>query len=85
MGRTPGFAKRIIAWGLQGQFPDRFCLKMVCQFTTHASKFNLGQMTPGAYYVRENDAYAYTEICLSPEAAALAPSGLLASHNTTVG
>ncbi len=58
---------------------------MACQFTTHASKSNLGQMTPGAYYVRENDTYAYAEICLSPEAAALAPSGLLASHNTTVG
>jgi hypothetical protein len=42
-------------------------------------------MTPGAYYVRENDAYAYAEICLSPKAAALAPSGLLPSHNTTTG
>jgi hypothetical protein len=42
-------------------------------------------MTPGAYYIRENNAYAYAEICLSPEATALAPSGLLASHNTNVG
>ncbi len=74
----------IIARGLQGQFPDRFCLKTACRFTTHASKSNLGRMTPGAYYVRENNAYAYAEIYLSPKAAALAPSGLLASHNTTV-
>jgi hypothetical protein len=42
-------------------------------------------MTPGAYYVRENNAYAYSKLSLSPEAAALAPPGLLASRNTTAG
>jgi hypothetical protein len=84
-GPDTQICRGIIARGLQGQFPDRFCLKTACRFTTHTSKSNLGQMTPGAYYVRENNAYAYAEICLSPEAAALAPSGLLASHNTTVG
>jgi hypothetical protein len=84
-GQDTRICRGIIARGLQGQFPDCFCLKTACWFKTHASKSNLGRMTPGAYCIRENNAYTYAEICLSPEAVALALSGLLTSHNTTVG
>jgi hypothetical protein len=52
---------------------------------THVYKSNLGRMPPGAYYVREKDAYAYSELRLSPEAAALVPARLLTSRNNTVG
>jgi hypothetical protein len=75
----------IIARGLQAQFPDCFCLKTGCRFTTHVYKSNLGRMPPGAYYIRESDAYAYSELRLSPEAAALVPAGLLTSRNNTMG
>ena len=71
-----------IARGLQGQFPDRFCLKRGCRFSTHAAKSSLGRLVPGAYYVKENNAYGYSELCLTATGAALAPEGLLASRNT---
>ena len=34
----------VIARGAQGQFPDRFCLKTECRFTTHATKSYLPRM-----------------------------------------
>ena len=74
-----------IVRGLQGQFPGRFCLKKGCWFTTHAAKSSLGWLLPGAYYVKENDAYAYSELCLTAAAAALAPKGLLRSCNNMAG
>jgi len=36
-----------LAKGPQGQFPDRFCLKRKCQFTSHAAKSSLGHLHPG--------------------------------------
>ena len=58
-----------------------FCLKTTCLFTTHASKLNLAGMKPGTYYVKENKTHShrYSKLCLSPDAALLAPSGLLVS------
>ena len=58
---------------------------MGCRFSTHATKSHLGQLILGAYYVKENEAHAYSELSLSPEAAALAPPELLASRNNTPG
>ena len=37
----------VIARGAQGQFPDRFCLKTECCFTTHATKSYLPKMVAG--------------------------------------
>ena len=74
-----------IARGFQGQLPDRFCLKKGCRFTTHAAKSSLGRLLPGAYYVKENNAYAPSELCLTAAAAALAPEGLLRSRNNMAG
>ena len=74
-----------ITRGLQGQLPDRFCLKRGCRFTTHAAKSSLGRLQPGAYYVKENDAHAYSELCLTAAAAALSPGGLLSSRNNMSG
>jgi hypothetical protein len=79
------FCGGTIARGLQGQFPDRFCLKSGCRFTSHAAKSSLGRLQPGAYYVKANDAHAYSELCLSAVAAALAPGGLLSSRNNMSG
>ena len=42
----------VIARGVQGQFPDRFCLKTECTFTSHRTKSYLGNLVKGAYYVR---------------------------------
>jgi hypothetical protein len=67
----------VIARGAQGQFPDRFCLKIKCHFTTHVTKSFLPRMIAGGYCVKQNDTHGYSELCLSPEAAALAPEGLL--------
>lgn len=39
----------------------------------------------GAYYVKENEAHGYTEVCLPVDAAALAPDGLLESSNNVAG
>ena len=72
-----------IARGLQ--FPDRFCLKKGCRFTTHASKSSLDRLLPGAFYVKENEAYGYSELCLTAAGAALAPEGLISSRNTMTG
>ncbi len=70
-----------IARGLQGQFPHRFCLKGGCRFTSHAAKSSLGRLQLGAYNVKATDAHAYSELCLSAVAAALAPGELLSSRN----
>jgi len=40
-------------------------------------------MRIGGYYVKQNDSYGFAELVLSPEAAALAPEGLLQVPNTT--
>ncbi len=72
----------VIARGAQGQFPDRFCLKTQCRFTMHATKSNLPRMVKGGYYVKENNTHGYSELCLSPEATALAPKGLLQTPNS---
>ena len=74
-----------IARGLQGQFPDRFCIKKSCRFSSHAAKSSLGRLHPGAYYVKANDAHAYSELCLTAAAAALAPGGLLSSRTNMTG
>ena len=74
-----------IARGLQGQFPDRFCIKKSCRFSSHAAKSSLGRLIPGAYYVKANDAHAFSELCLTAAAAALAPGGLLSSRNNMSG
>jgi hypothetical protein len=39
-------------------------------------------MVKGGYYVKENNTHGYSELCLSPEAAALAPEGLLQTPNS---
>jgi hypothetical protein len=39
----------------------------------------------GAYYVRENDSYAYSELFLSPEAGTLAPPEVLWGINNLLG
>ncbi len=72
----------IIARGAQGQFPDRFCLKTECRFTTHITKPYLPKMIAGGYYVKQNDTHGFAKLCLTPEAAALAPEGLLQAPNT---
>jgi hypothetical protein len=74
-----------MAWGSQGQFPDWFCLKTRCTFSSHATKSHLGKLAVGAYYVKEHDSHGYTEVCLPAEAAALAPEGLLESSNNVGG
>ena len=68
----------------QGQFPDHFCLKTECHFMMHATKSFLHKMVAGGYYVKQNDTHGFSELCLSPEAAALAPEGLLQSPNSVV-
>jgi hypothetical protein len=75
----------VIARGAQGQFPDRFCLKTDCRFTTHTTKSYLPKMISGGYYVKQNDTHGFAELCLTPEAAALAPEGLLQDPNTVAG
>ncbi len=75
----------VIARGLQGHFPDRFCLKTGCTFASHRTKSNLAHLVRGAYYVRENESYGYSELCLSPEAAALAPPEVLERPNNVAG
>ena len=45
----------------------------------------MGRLLPGAYYVKENNAYAYSELCLMAVAAALVPKGLLRSRNNMAG
>ena len=42
----------VIARGTQGQFPDCFCLKIECRFTTHTTKSYLPKMVAGGYYVK---------------------------------
>jgi hypothetical protein len=46
-------------------------------FSTYTSKSHLGRLVAGAYYVKENQAHGYTEVCLTAEAASLALEGLL--------
>lgn len=75
----------VIARGVQGQFPDRFCLKTGCTFTSHRTKSYLGNLVRGAYYVRENESYGYLELCLTPEAALLAPPEVLEGQNNVTG
>jgi hypothetical protein len=41
-------------------------------------------MVKGGYYVKENDTHGYSELCLLPEAAALAPEGLLQTPNSII-
>jgi hypothetical protein len=71
----------VIARGTQGQFPDCFCLKTRCTFSSHVSKSNLNWLVRGAYYVRENNSYPYLEFFLSPEVATLAPPEVLGGVN----
>jgi hypothetical protein len=42
-------------------------------------------MISGGYYVKQNDTHGFAELCLTPEAAALAPEGLLQDPNTVAG
>jgi hypothetical protein len=39
-------------------------------------------MISGGYYVKQNDTHGFAELCLTPEAATLAPEGLLQAPNT---
>ena len=55
----------VIARGAQGQFPDRFCLKTDCRFTTHATKSYLPRMVAGGYYVKQNDTHGYSGLGVS--------------------
>lgn len=80
---STGICGGVITRGAQGQFPDRFCLKIGCGFPTHVTKSYLPRMLIGGYYVKQNDSYGFAELVLSPEAAALAPEGLLQVPNTT--
>ena len=48
----------------------------------HATKSYLPKMVAGGYYVKQNNTHSYSELCLSPEAAALAPEGLLQAPNS---
>ncbi len=75
----------VIARGTQGQFPYRFCLKTRCTFSSHVSKSNLNWLVRGAYYVRENDSYAYSELFLSPEMVTLTPPEVLGGINNMSG
>ncbi len=75
----------VIARGTKGQFPDPFCLKTRCTFSSLVSESNLNRLVRGAYYVRENDSYAYLELFLSPEAATLAPPEVLGGINNVSG
>ena len=84
-GASTGICGGIIARGLQGQFPDRFCLKTRCSFASHSVKSHLGRLEAGAYYVKENESHGYAEVCLPANAAALAPEGLLESTNNVAG
>lgn len=84
-GPATGICGGVIARGAQGQFPDRFCVKTRCRFATHVSRSHLGALKTVAYYVRENDSHAYTEVCLPAEAAALATKDLLESSNNVGG
>ena len=61
--RGPGYVGGVIARGAQGQFPDRFCLKTKCRFTTHATKSYLPRMVTRGYYVKQNDTHGYSELC----------------------
>ena len=80
-----GICGGVIARGVQGQFPDRFCLKTRCSFSSHSVKSHLGRLEAGAYYVKENKSHGYTEVCLPANAAALlAPDGLLKSSNNVM-
>jgi hypothetical protein len=47
----------------------------------HATKSNLPWMVKVGYYVKQNNTHGYSELCLSPEAAALTPEGLLQTPN----
>ncbi len=84
-GLSTGICGGVIARGTQGHFPDHFCLKTPCRFSSHAAKSYLGRLVEGAYYVKENEAHWYAELRLSPEAASLAPGGLLESRNNVGG
>ena len=76
-----GICGGLIARGAQGQFPDRFCLKTCCGFTSHSTKSYLSKLKAGAFYVKENDTHGYCKLSLSAEAAKLAPEGLLEGRN----
>ena len=80
--RGPGYVGGGHCSGAQGQFPDHFCLKTECHFTMHATKSYLPKIVAGGYYVKQNNTHSYSELCLSPEAAALAPEGLLQAPNS---
>jgi hypothetical protein len=43
------------------------------------------EVVAGAYYVKENEAHGYTKVCLTANAASLAPEGLLESCNNVGG
>ena len=80
-----GICGGIVARGAQGRFPDRFCLKTRCGFTSHSSKNYLSKLQRGTFYVKENESYGYCNLSLSAEAATLAPEGLLAGLNNVPG
>ena len=84
-GPETRICRGVIARGTQGQFPDRFCLKTRCTFSSHVSKSTLNRLVRGAYYVRENDSYAYSELFLSPKAVTLAPPEVLGGINNVLG
>ena len=84
-GSGTGICGGIVASGAQGQFPDRFCLKTQCGFTSHSSKNYLSKLEQGEFYVKENNSHGYCKLFLSSEAAKLAPEGLLASRNNMPG
>jgi len=81
-GSGTGICGGIVARGAQGQFPDRFCLKTRCRFSSHSSKNYRPKLEQGAYYVKESDSHGYCKLFLSSEAAKLAPEGLLEGHNS---
>ena len=80
-GLGTGICGGIVARGAQGQFPDQFCLKNRCGFSSHSSKNYQPKLEQGAYYVKESDSHGYCKLFLSSEAAKLAPEGLHKGHN----
>ena len=84
-GSGTGICGGIVARGLQGQFPDCFCLKTRCGFASDSSKNYLSKLEQGAFYVKENNSHGYCKLFLSSEAAKLAPEGLLESRNNMPG
>ena len=80
-----GICGGIVARGVQGQFPDRFCLKTRCGFASHSSKSYLSKLHWGAFYVKENKSHGYCDLSLSAEAARLAQEGLFMALTNVPG